>query len=69
MAQSQEINNYDNQINIIYTYNIVVETTAGGGGNIGGTFTELSEIIRLVEDKTRIGICIDTCHIFAAGEI
>jgi deoxyribonuclease-4 len=46
---------------------IVLETTAGQGGYVGGRFEHLAEIIRRVEDKERIGVCIDTCHIFAAG--
>lgn len=42
---------------------------AGQGNTIGGTFEELREIIDLVSDKNRVGVCIDidTCHIFAAG--
>jgi len=46
---------------------LVLETTAGQGSNLGYRFEHLAEIISLVEDKTRIGVCIDTCHIFAAG--
>ncbi|MDC7228129.1 MAG: deoxyribonuclease IV [Spirochaetales bacterium] len=45
----------------------VLETTSGQKNKIGGTFEELAEIIERVEDKSRIGVCIDTCHIFAAG--
>jgi len=45
----------------------VIENTAGQGSNLGWRFEHLAEIIDLVEDKTRIGICIDTCHTFAAG--
>jgi len=46
---------------------IVLETTAGQGGYVGSRFEELACIISQVEDKSRIGVCIDTCHIFAAG--
>ncbi len=46
---------------------LVIETTAGQGSNIGYKFEHLSEIINLVEDKSRVGVCIDTCHIFSAG--
>ncbi|VDN53371.1 unnamed protein product [Dracunculus medinensis] len=46
---------------------LVIETMAGQGNTIGGTFEELHEIIDLVSDKNRVGVCIDTCHIFAAG--
>jgi deoxyribonuclease-4 len=46
---------------------LVLETTAGQGSNIGYRFEQLAEIIDQVEDKSRIGVCIDTAHIFAAG--
>ncbi|MCL2219913.1 MAG: deoxyribonuclease IV [Chitinispirillia bacterium] len=46
---------------------IVLEATAGQGSNIGGRFEHLADIIDRVEDKPRVGVCIDTCHIFAAG--
>ncbi len=46
---------------------LVLETTAGQGSNLGYRFEHLAEIIEMVEDKNRIGVCIDTCHIFAAG--
>ncbi len=45
----------------------VIEMTAGQGSNLGYSFEQIAEIIEAVEDKTRIGVCIDTCHIFAAG--
>lgn len=45
----------------------VIENTAGQGSNLGYTFEQLAQIIDLVEDKTRVGVCIDTCHAFAAG--
>lgn len=45
----------------------VIESTAGQGTNLGFRFEHLAEIIRLVEDKSRIGVCIDTCHTYAAG--
>ncbi|MBN2017606.1 MAG: deoxyribonuclease IV [Candidatus Cloacimonetes bacterium] len=46
---------------------LVIETTAGMGSSVGSSFEELSYIIERVEDKSRIGVCIDMCHIFAAG--
>jgi len=46
---------------------VVLETTAGQGSNVGYSFEQLAHIIKLVDDKKRIGVCIDTCHIFAAG--
>ena len=45
----------------------VIENTAGQGGNIGYRFEHLARMIELVEDKGRIGVCLDTCHTFAAG--
>jgi deoxyribonuclease-4 len=46
---------------------LVLETTAGTGNNLGGRFEELALIIELVDDVSRVGVCIDTCHIYAAG--
>ncbi|MEE9443334.1 MAG: deoxyribonuclease IV [candidate division Zixibacteria bacterium] len=46
---------------------ICLETTAGQGTNLGYTFEQLARIIDLTENKDRIGLCLDTCHIFAAG--
>jgi len=45
----------------------VIENTAGQGSNVGFKFEHLAKIIDGVEDKSRIGVCIDTCHAFAAG--
>ncbi|MDL2252239.1 deoxyribonuclease IV [Odoribacter sp. OttesenSCG-928-J03] len=45
----------------------VIENTAGQGSNLGHTFEQLAHIISRVEDKERVGVCIDTCHAFAAG--
>lgn len=45
----------------------VIENTAGQGSNLGWRFEHLAEIIAQVDDKSRIGVCIDTCHAFAAG--
>ncbi|MCQ2203616.1 MAG: deoxyribonuclease IV [Bacteroidales bacterium] len=45
----------------------VIENTAGQGTNLGYKFEHLRRIIDLVDDKSRIGVCIDTCHAFAAG--
>jgi deoxyribonuclease-4 len=51
----------DNQVTLL------LETTAGQGTNLGCTFEQLAYMIDRVEDKDRIGVCLDTCHIFAAG--
>ena len=45
----------------------VIENTAGQGTNLGYRFEHLAEIIDQVEDKSRIGVCLDTCHTFVAG--
>ena len=45
----------------------VIENTAGQGSNLGYRFEHLKAIIDLVEDKSRIGVCLDTCHTFTAG--
>ena len=45
----------------------VLENTAGQGTNLGFRFEHLAQIIDQVEDKSRVGVCIDTCHAFAAG--
>ena len=61
---SQQLNK---AINATSTVIPVLETMAGQGNAIGSTFEDLRDIISGVEDKSRIGVCIDTCHIFAAG--
>lgn len=45
----------------------VIENTAGQGSNLGYRFEQLRYLIDRVEDKSRVGVCIDTCHSFAAG--
>lgn len=45
----------------------VIEITAGQGSNVGYAFEHLAAIINGVEDKTRVGVCLDTAHLFAAG--
>lgn len=45
----------------------VIENTAGQGSNLGYRFEHLAAIIDQVEDKTRVGVCLDTCHTFTAG--
>lgn len=45
----------------------VLENTAGQGSNLGYRFEQLAYIIERVEDKARVGVCIDTCHAYAAG--
>jgi deoxyribonuclease IV len=45
----------------------VIENTAGQGTNMGHKFEHLREIIDNVEDKSRVGVCIDTCHAYTSG--
>ena len=45
----------------------LLETAAGQGSCVGCTFEELGQMIARVDDKRRVGICFDTCHVFAAG--
>jgi len=45
----------------------VIENTAGQGTNLGYTFEQIKVIIDNVEDKSRVGVCIDTCHAFTSG--
>lgn len=45
----------------------VIENTAGQGTNVGHDFAHLAHIIDKVEDKSRVGVCLDTCHTYSAG--
>lgn len=45
----------------------LLETSAGQGSCVGCSFEELGRMLDLVDDRTRVGICFDTCHVFAAG--
>ena len=45
----------------------VIENTAGQGSHLGYKFEHLAAIIEMVEDKSRVGVCLDTCHTFTAG--
>ncbi len=46
---------------------LVIENTAGQGSNIGYKFEHLRDIITLIKNKSRVGVCLDTCHTFTAG--
>lgn len=46
---------------------IVIENMAGHGNLIGSNLQDIKEVIDMVENKSRVGVCIDTCHTFAAG--
>ena len=45
----------------------LLETAAGQGSCVGCTFEQLGHILALVDDKARVGVCLDTCHVFASG--
>ncbi|KAF7683564.1 putative endonuclease 4 [Astathelohania contejeani] len=46
---------------------ILLENMAGQGTVVGGCFQDLAHIISIIEDKSRIGVCLDTCHLFGSG--
>jgi deoxyribonuclease IV len=50
-----------------YRVMVLLENTAGGGDTIGRSFEELAAIVGAARDADRIGVCLDTCHLFAAG--
>jgi deoxyribonuclease-4 len=50
-----------------YQVMTLLETTAGQGSNLGATFEELAAMLDGVADSDRVGVCMDTCHIFVAG--
>ena len=72
-GEDEGIKNIINSLNIImdktggWQLDIALETTAGQGTNIGYRFEHLARIIDGIKDKERINVCLDTCHIFAAG--
>ncbi|KAF7705275.1 probable endonuclease 4 [Silurus meridionalis] len=61
---AQAINHAHQQIPAVCT---VLENMSGQGSTVGGEFNELKSIIDHVRDKSRVGVCLDTCHAFAAG--
>jgi hypothetical protein len=46
---------------------IVLENMCGQGSTVGGDLAEIRQILDLVTDQTRVGVCLDTCHAMAAG--
>lgn len=50
-----------------YIFSLVIENSCGEMNAVGGSFSQLKQIINKVTDKSRIGICLDTCHAFASG--
>ncbi|KAF8461280.1 xylose isomerase-like protein [Kalaharituber pfeilii] len=61
---AKALNHAHKQTRIVKT---VLENMASHGNIIGSTLEDLRDIISLVDDKSRVGVCIDTCHAFAAG--
>lgn len=68
---SQCLTNIAESINIVLDktsgVTAVIENTAGQGSNMGYIFEQIAEIIDQVRDKSRVGVCIDTCHTFTSG--
>ena len=50
-----------------YGVMVLLENTAGGGATIGRSFEELAALLDAVKEPERVGVCLDTCHLFAAG--
>jgi len=59
--------NYSHAITNNSSVVTLIETTAGQGTTLGNSFAEIAEMIAFVKNKNRVGVCIDTCHIFAGG--
>ncbi len=71
ISEEECLKNIATSINIVLEktkgVTAVIENTAGQGTNMGHTFEQIKFMIDLVEDKSRVGICIDTCHSYSAG--
>lgn len=73
IGENEGIKNIINSLNFIFAETkgrpvaVALETTAGQGTGIGWRFEQLSRIINGIKDNERIKVCLDTCHIFAAG--
>ncbi len=59
--------NMNRTLDVTKSVTLVLENTAGQGSNLGWKFEDLAHIIDKIEDKSRVGVCIDTCHMFTAG--
>ncbi len=46
---------------------VLLETMSGGGSEVGGTFEQIAELLSRIREQGKIGVCLDTCHVFAAG--
>ncbi|KAI5961130.1 APN1 [Candida margitis] len=66
-ALKQLANNINKAIKDTEFVKIVIENMAGHGNLIGSDLKDIREVIDMVDDKSRVGVCLDTCHSFAAG--
>ncbi len=71
ISEEESLNRVAESINIALDktrgVTAVIENTAGQGSTLGYAFEHLAHIIDRVEDKSRVGVCLDTCHTFVAG--
>ncbi|KAK9461783.1 xylose isomerase-like protein [Lipomyces oligophaga] len=63
----QLANNINRAIKATSFVKIILENMAGHGNLVGSTWEDLHDVIEQVEDKSRVGVCVDTCHTFASG--
>jgi deoxyribonuclease-4 len=71
ISETESLSRVANSINLALEQTTdviaVIENTAGQGSNLGYRFEHLAEIIEQVDDKDRVGVCLDTCHTFVSG--
>ncbi len=60
-------NNINKALDVTNGVTAVIENTAGQGSNVGNRLEEIRYIIDRIDDKSRVGVCIDTCHFYSAG--
>lgn len=69
--RSEALARIANQLNTVHkktsTVTTLLENMAAANNTIGGVFSDLRAVIDLIDDKSRVGVCLDTCHAFAAG--
>ncbi len=64
---AKNVNKLFDELGTDNSVTLLLETTAGQGSNLGYTFEQIAYMIDKVENNTMLGVCMDTCHIFAAG--
>lgn len=71
ISEKECLDNIADSLNIVAEntnyVKFILENTAGQGSNLGFSFEQISYILKKIANKNRIGVCIDTCHMFAAG--